>query len=288
MIKDPKVLSPGPEGVFNIVTSFDPAEHARYRGKLNPAFSSRALQEQEPVIMQHVNLMIEKLDKHCTEAPQDVVKWSSLLYFDIIGDLTFGRALYNIENGNPQAWLKGLFGSTMALITIHNAINQFPHISKVLNYFINRFLVDQQVKHAKFVRESVDQRFNTKKKHRDFMSYILPYDEKVVQMSIAEVRATYGALMIAGSENVSTTLSFTVYHLLKNPDVLERLTKEVRSAFLSTDEINFVSISSLKYLSAVVNESMRIHPAAPMSKPRVVPGHGATIAGHWVPGGVRL
>jgi hypothetical protein len=42
----------------------------------------------------------------------------------------------------------------------------------------------------------------------------------------------------------------------------------------------------MKYLSATINESMRLSPAAPTSQPRVVPSEGAMVAGHWVPGGV--
>jgi hypothetical protein len=58
--------------------------------------------------------------------------------------------------------------------------------------------------------------------------------------------------------------------------------------FQTPEEINFLALKSLKYLSAVVDESMRIHPAAPTSQPRVVPDGGCLISGHRVPGGLSL
>ena len=289
LTKDPYAMSPGSEGAYNIITSFEPAEHARFRRRLNPAFSTRALQEQEPLIMAHVGELIEKLRNN--EGPQDMVKWPAMLYFDITADLIFGRQLGSVQNGRPHPWLDGLFGSTMRLITYFNAARQFPHLTSCIKPFFPKALTDQQVKHASFTRESVGARLQVQEDKpptgRDFMSYILPYDEATTQMSMAEVRATYGTLMIAGSENVSTTASFTIYHLLKNPTALRKATEEVRSACQDDKDITFVSVGAMKYLTGVVNESMRLHPAAPTTQSRVVPEGGIVISGIMIPEGVR-
>lgn len=290
LTKDPYVMSPGSEGAYNIITSFDPVEHSRFRGRLNPAFSTRALQEQEPIIMGHVDGLVEKLRKRCDDGAQDMVQWPALLYFDIIADLIFGRKLDSVKNERPHPWLDGLFGSTMRLITYFNAARQFPHIMPVFKMFFPQALIDQQIKHATFARESVDERMQAtedKALHgRDFMSYILPYDEETTKMTMAEVRATYGTLMIAGSENVSTTVSFTLYHLLKNPEALRKVTEEVRERCKHDEDITFVSVGGMKYLAGVVHESMRLNPAAPTTQSRVVPEGGTIISGIMIPAGV--
>ncbi|KAH7309183.1 cytochrome P450 [Stachybotrys elegans] len=206
-----------------------------------------------------------------------MAKWPALLYFDIIADLVFERKLGSVDT-NSHPWLDGLFGSTMRLITYFNAARQFPHILPFVARFFPKDLIAQQVKHAKFVQESVDVRMREAPTAHDFMSYILPYDEATAKMSMAQVRATYGPLMIAGSENVSTTVSFTIYHLLKNPVALHKATEEVRMACKDKD-ITFFSVGAMKYLSAVVQESMRLNPAAPTTQPRVVPKGGVFISG---------
>jgi len=286
--KDTEKLGPGDEGVYNIINTFDFADHARYRSHLAPAFSTRALLEQEQYIIYYVELLVSKLRKCSPDQPQDMVKWANLIYFDIIADLTFGKSLDGLEREEYHPWLSGLFGTTMRNISIYRAINQFPHVAKVLKLFTPKGLIEQQKKHSTFIKASVERRINSEVERSDFMSYILPYSEEKVKMSMAEVRATYGALMIAGSENVATTLVFTIYHLLQNPDVLDQLIQEIRTSFKKPEEINFLALKSLKYLSAVVDESMRIHPAAPTSQPRVVPDGGCLISGHRVPGGVSL
>jgi len=271
MLKDAASLSPGDEGVYNIITASKVSDHARYHRKLSPAFSQKALLEQEPYIMHYIDLFMIKLKLRCREGPQDMVKWSNLIFFDIIADLTFGESLNGLEEEVYHPWLEGLFGSLMKSVTFARAGRQFPHISRILKFCSSKKLAEQQIKHSIFVRERVEKRLASKSTRRDFMSYILPYDEEKVRMSMAEVRATYGALMLAGSENVATTVVFTLYLLLQSPTKLSKLVQEIRKSFQEPEEIDFLAVSQLKYLAAVVNESMRIYPAAPTSQPRVVP-----------------
>lgn len=73
---------------------------------------------------------------------------------------------------------------------------------------------------------------------------------------------------------------------MTNLDALEKLTAEVRGAFKSEDEIDFMSVSNLPYLLACLDEALRMYPPVPTGLPRVVPPAGASIAEHYVPGGV--
>lgn len=65
---------------------------------------------------------------------------------------------------------------------------------------------------------------------------------------------------MAGSETTASLLSGVIYYLLKNPSVLEKLVKEIRSAFPTEEAITIASVSSLKYESAVLQEGLRIFP----------------------------
>ena len=67
-------------------------------------------------------------------------------------------------------------------------------------------------------------------------------------------------LIIAGSETTATLLSGVTYLLLTNPQALATLTKEVRSAFQSEDDININSVSRLTYMLACLNEALRMYP----------------------------
>jgi cytochrome P450 len=121
----------------------------------------------------------------------------------------------------------------------------------------------------------------------DFMSFLLKYnDEK--GLSIPEIRSNSNVLIPGGSETTGTFLAGTTWHLLKNPDKMKKLVDEVRGAFTAQEEINVVKLNGLKYLTAVIEEGLRVYPPVPSNMPRMTPSEGANVCGKWVPGNVSL
>ncbi len=106
-------------------------------------------------------------------------------------------------------------------------------------------------------------------------------------MSFAKLQANAVFLSIAGSETTATGLSGATYLLLQNPHVLEKLRKELDTKFQRSEEITLNSVTSLPYLQAVINETLRHYPPVTGGMVRQVPDGGAMIAGKFVPGGVR-
>lgn len=93
---------------------------------------------------------------------------------------------------------------------------------------------------------------------------------------------------VAGSETTATTLSAINYYLIRTPRVRKLLQNEIRTTFKTYEEIDATSTAPLKYLDAVIWEGMRIYPPVPLALPRIVPEGGDTVAGEWLPGGVRF
>lgn len=138
-----------------------------------------------------------------------------------------------------------------------------------------------------YTKAKIEKRIDEKTDRPDFMSYVLRYnDEK--GMSRAEINATFNILMIAGSETTATLLSGCTYLLHKHPHVLQKLQAEIRGSFSSDEDITMLRVSYLKYLDAVIEESLRLYPPVPIALTRSTPLEGATICGHWVPGNVSV
>lgn len=68
--------------------------------------------------------------------------------------------------------------------------------------------------------------------------------------------------LIAGHETTSGLLSFVLYLLLKNPEVLKKAYEEVDQVFTSPVP-TYKQVSKLKYIRMILNESLRIYPTAP-------------------------
>jgi cytochrome P450 len=85
-------------------------------------------------------------------------------------------------------------------------------------------------------------------------------------------------LIVAGSDTSSTTISATLYHLLRNTACLERLVGEVRSSFDKLEDIRTgPKLHACSYLRACIDEAMRMSPAVPGLLPRLVLPGGLDI-----------
>ena len=102
-------------------------------------------------------------------------------------------------------------------------------------------------------------------------------------MTHEEIIKTSSTLIIAGSETTATMLSGCLYHLLRNPSVLQTLTDEIRSTFKTAEDINFVKLQGCKYLAACLQEAFRIYPPVPMVLPRRTVEGGMVVCGRFVP-----
>jgi cytochrome P450 len=89
---------------------------------------------------------------------------------------------------------------------------------------------------------------------------------------------------IAGAETVATFLAGTLYFLVRHPSKLEKLVAEIRGAFNSYEHVKAQPAQLLKYLQAVIHESLRLFPPGSGGAPRVSPGFG--LHGQYIPIGV--
>jgi len=115
----------------------------------------------------------------------------------------------------------------------------------------------------------------------DFFAHVLKDKKTEITEGYLESQAVL--FVVAGSETTATFLTAATWYLTTTPRALDRLQKEIRGAFKSSDEINGDSTSSLAYLFGVMEEGLRMFSPAPLSLPRVCPG--AMISGEYIPAG---
>ena len=83
----------------------------------------------------------------------------------------------------------------------------------------------------------------------------------------------------------ATLLNAAFFHLLTNNSTLQSLLAELHSAFPSRTDVTMAAVSTLPYLNAALEESLRHYPPSAHSHARIVPRGGATICGMVVPEG---
>ncbi|KAK1963763.1 cytochrome P450 [Colletotrichum sublineola] len=281
--KDPDVV----DERHNQILSARRQDHARYRRILSHSFSARSLQEQQPIIMTYIDLLIKRLRALAGPGrpPVNMVAWYNFTTFDIIGDLAFGEPFGCLDRSDYHPWISFMFGN-VKMITLRNLARSFRVLMPLFKMFVPRDLVEKAKSHDALVREKVDRRMALGTPRPDFAESMLRKGSEPLTQE--EMYENSGILIIAGSETTATALSGATYLLAINPDALAQLNNEIRSSFASEDEINILSTSKLSYLHAVMEETMRMYPSVPYAVPRKTPPGGAEILGQRIPGNTTM
>jgi len=285
MQKDPLTFSKPANLPPSIITA-DDATHARYRRLISNAFSEKAMREQEPLIQTYVDLLIQRLRENCGDKPIDMVKWYNWTTFDILGDLAFGESFHSLENSAYHPWVSLIFDSIKA-VSFMTSAKRFPPLDGLLIRLTPKHLLEKRDSHQRLVKEKVAKRMEQQSDRPDFMSAIMKNNDGK-GMTLPEITSNAGPMIIAGSETTATLLQGATYYLLSNPAALNKLTTEVREAFAKEEEITLQSVGKLKYLLAVLDESLRMYPPIPSGLPRRVGPEGNTICGRFVSPGTAV
>ena len=121
-----------------------------------------------------------------------------------------------------------------------SASRRYPWSEKILKYFLPKQLMRRTANNAKLISELVDRRLKGLNEKQDFCSYILKYnDEK--GMTVPEIKANASLFMAAGTDSSATILTGCIYFLSQHPDVLRRLTDEIRDTFKTQEDILFAN-----------------------------------------------
>jgi cytochrome P450 len=285
-MKDRNFRVISPEGVYGILGA-ERQDHSRFRRLLSHAFSDKGMREQQGVIMEYVDDFIKGLKKASKNGESlDMVEWFNWTTFDVIGRLAFGEDFGCLRNGTTHPWIAAVFGNLKVAVLM--ACFRRLGLAWMLPYLASNKAMAARKFNFEYAAEKIAKRTGKGTEQGDFLDNVLKNEGKETGMSTAELTANASNLILAGSETTATLLSGCVWQLLQNPDVLEKITSEVREAFQSSDEIDLQSAGNLKYALAVLEETMRIYPPVPSQAPRTVPAGGDTIDGDFIPEGTII
>lgn len=291
-LKDPAWFAPPVNGVWSIVVSGE-ADHSRMRRSLSYAFSDKALREQEQLVMGYVDLLINRLTEQAEKGISvDIMRWYNFITFDVITDLAFGEPLYCLRDNKYHEWVNLVVRNTKSLpiFATQNKYLLFRYYDKFRNLFVDtQAHVRARKEFFDLAQARVTSRLNSESTRPDFFTYILQNQEKENKaLTRAEMDSNAVVFLIAGSETTATALSGTTFLLLRNKAAYTRLVAEIRSTFKSSADINIDAGNNIPYLLAVLQEGLRYYPPVATGFPRVVPGQGQEISGHYISGGTTV
>ncbi|KAL8917286.1 MAG: hypothetical protein Q9172_005912 [Xanthocarpia lactea] len=268
--------------------SANQSDHARFRKVLSPAFSDKSIHEYERVIVKYTDTLIREIHKTKDMKGSrniDLLKWYNYTTLDVIGEIIWSSSFGCLAHDQNPHWLRATtqFRATMVRV----ALRYYPPAHTILGMITPKTALAPLMEIWSNIEQRLSRRLGTSTHGVDIVSQINSANEAQtgIYMSRAETEMNILALIVAGSESVTTILTGSTNYLVREPTKLERLVSEIRSAFKTEDAITGTSVGRLPYLTAVLQETLRLCPTIPDGMRRVVPKGGATVAGQFLPGG---
>ncbi|KAL7212811.1 hypothetical protein ACSBR2_015489 [Camellia fascicularis] len=94
-------------------------------------------------------------------------------------------------------------------------------------------------------------------------------------------------LFAAGTDTTSTTLEWAMTEILHNPKILSKARAELEQTIGKGKQVEESDITRLPYLQAIIKETFRLHPPAPLLLPHKVETD-VEVCGFTVPKGAQV
>ncbi|KAH7089779.1 cytochrome P450 [Paraphoma chrysanthemicola] len=285
--------------------------HARKRRVLNYAFSEAALREAEVFLHSNIDRWLELLGQ--TEGngpwtdPRNMCNWIDWLVFDILGDLCFGQ---NFNMKEPDSNLRHIPEVMVSFLELLHPIGFGPFgniwvwlkprgLDRLLTVAVPPVVKEWQSFVAKCLddRSKVEQEQEKNPKpeaevRKDFFHWLFKaVDPETGKRGydLDELYAECELLTIAGSDTTSLVLSAAFFYLVRRPGVQEKLRAEILATFSNYNEIKSGNkLSSCKFLTAFLQEAMRMAPPVSAEPSREVLPGGTVVNGHYIPEGLHV
>lgn len=129
---------------------------------------------------------------------------------------------------------------------------------KNLRFLYYRFQLDQ------ILYKIIDQRLAQNEPQRDLLGMLLMAEKEHTAGKVRkeQVRDEILTLLIAGHETTGFTLAMALWLLATRPEIQEKLRDELTEKLSGDGDINPEELENCPYLEAVVNETLRLYPAA--------------------------
>lgn len=232
---------------------------------LLPTFSMQAIKGYMPMMADLAEQLVEKWERLNPEDEIDVPADMTRLTLDTIGLCGFGYRFNSFYREEPHLFVESM---VYALSQNTAALTRLPIQNRLMRR-VNRRLQES----ISYMNSMVDEIITRRKANpdqsteRDLLEYMLTGVDKETGERLDDVNIRYQIItfLIAGHETTSGLLSFTMYYLLNNPEVLAKAYDEVDRVLgedLSTAP-TYEQVKQLQYVSQILKESLRLWPTAP-------------------------
>jgi cytochrome P450 len=243
-------------------------EHLRRRKLLLPPFHGERMREYEQTIVQATRADIAGWQ---LGEPMRLQERTRAITLEVILSAVFG---VEAERMDPlRDAIAGLLAPMNSLRMIWQALRRMSleRPTGAIGEGLDRL---DAVIYAELARRRVQQDLAER---TDILSLLMQArDEDGEPLTDAELRDELVTLLLAGHETTATSVAWAIERLVRHPDKLDRLVAEIDAGLDGGDA----------YMTAVVNETLRVRPVVPIVARQLT--QDFELAGYRMPAGTRV
>ncbi|GMH29639.1 hypothetical protein Nepgr_031482 [Nepenthes gracilis] len=268
--------------------------------------SNHKLEQLKHIRIFEVRVAVKALHDKLRQTTRDITsdgilvelkQWIGNINFNAIVRLVAGKSLWEFYKGEEYNHCQIAIRAFVELFGAFTISDALP--------FLRWLDVGGYEKNMKRIAKQLDsilqgwleehKRFHSSEKkngRRDFIDTMLDIlhisQEKPSSFeSNTVIKATCLGMIFGGTDTTTTTLIWALSLLLNNRHVLKKVLDELDTIVGKERLVNDLDMENLVYLQAIIKETMRLYPAAPLSGPREAI-NDCNISGYHVRAGTRL
>ncbi|MFC9789344.1 cytochrome P450 [Rhodococcus sp. NPDC127528] len=235
---------------------------AKAHNILNPGFSQAALRGYHGSMLRALDGLRSAWDgAAATGRPVDVARDMNRLTLDVIGLAGFGYDFGSFTKTEDPF----VTAMSRALAHVNRTSNDLPFVRKLFG----RKAAAQHRADIALMRSVVDdviaERSRNPGGHDDLLDLMLSTVDPACgePLDPVNIRNQVITFLVAGNETTAGTLGFALYYLTKHPEIAATARAEIEMVASDGGPLSFDQVGKLRYLRRVVDETLRLWPAAP-------------------------
>ncbi|XWS14488.1 hypothetical protein CRYUN_Cryun35bG0013800 [Craigia yunnanensis] len=235
-------------------------------------YVGQRVQLYRPIREDEVARLIEKISKLYSK-PVNLSEAMMCLTSTITCRVGFSKSYE--EEGTEGSRFHGLLNESQAIVTTFCFSDYLPFMAWVDRFsgFLSR-LEKIFKEFDTFYQELIDEHLDPNRQkpdQEDILDILLQIwkdRDFTIDLTMDHIKAVLMDVFIAGTDTSAATVIWVMTFLMKNPKCLKKIQEEIRNLIGKKGFVNEDDVQGLTYLKAVVKETFRLQPVAPLLVPR--------------------
>jgi len=244
----------------------------------------------EPEIKALVQKLCFKLLRQPTDKPFDVTMAYSCFTADAISGYSFGQSFGLL---GQEGWYPNFREATAAIVKPVFIFRFFPwtKVSVRLGKYLMNFMPSNIAMLVKVLQIDMPARVRQTKLDLDagftynqptVFASLLQSDLEILDKETQRIADEAAAIVGAGTETTSWALSVMTYYLLAKPEIMARLTVELKAVVKDPQQLpDWTVLETLPYLGAVIQEGLRLSYGVSSRTARIPTEEDLIYQGEW-------